>query len=174
MLEIDNKAAERSLRCVALGRKNYLFAGSDAGGERAATIYSLLSSAKLNDCNPEAYLREVPARIADHPIKQIAELLPWNLKAAKATAAQPVLQTADAELCAAHRSARRQPNLSDALPVSRRSAALRKGRLPALLTDASMQTSRWGVMVVLLRAKSRGTRRSRKDAYSVRMPDVRI
>lgn len=81
-IEIDNNAAERSLRCVALGRKNYLFVGSDAGGERAATLYSLLGSAKLNDCNPEAYLREVLARIADHPIKRIAELLPWNLKAA--------------------------------------------------------------------------------------------
>ncbi|NNM92839.1 MAG: transposase domain-containing protein, partial [Candidatus Eremiobacteraeota bacterium] len=54
---------------------------SDAGGERAAAIYSLLGSAKLNGYNPEAFLREVLARIADHPINQIAELLPWNLKA---------------------------------------------------------------------------------------------
>ena len=81
-IEIDNNAAERALRCVALGRKNFLFAGSDAGGERAAAIYSLLGSAKLNGYNPEAFLREVLARIADHPINQIAELLPWNLKAA--------------------------------------------------------------------------------------------
>ena len=80
-IEIDNNAAERALRCVALGRKNFLFAGSDAGGERAAAIYSLLGSAKLNGYNPEAFLREVLARIADHPINQIAELLPWNLKA---------------------------------------------------------------------------------------------
>ena len=78
-IEIDNNAAERSLRGVALGRKNYLFAGSDAGGERAAAIYSLVGSAKLNHLDPEAYLREVLTRIADHPINRIEELLPWNL-----------------------------------------------------------------------------------------------
>jgi transposase len=62
-----------------LGRKNYLFNGSDAGGERAAAIYSLISSAKLNGLNPETYLRNVLERIADHPINRIEELLPWNL-----------------------------------------------------------------------------------------------
>jgi transposase len=77
-IEIDNNAAERSLRTVALGRKNYLFAGSDAGGERAAAIYSLIGSAKLNGLDPEAYLRNVLSRIADHPINSIDELLPWN------------------------------------------------------------------------------------------------
>ena len=80
-IEIDNNAAERSLRGVALGRKNYLFAGSDAGGERAAAIYSLIGSAKLNGLDPEAYLRQVLTRIADHPINRIQELLPWNLVA---------------------------------------------------------------------------------------------
>jgi len=80
-LEIDNNAAERALRAVALGRKNWLFAGSDDGGERAAAIYTLLGTAKLNDLNPESYLRYVLERIADHPINQIEDLLPWNLLA---------------------------------------------------------------------------------------------
>lgn len=79
MVEMDNNAAERALRGVALGRKNYLFAGSDSGGERAAAIYSLTESAKLNGLDPEAYLRDVLTRIADHPVNQVANLLPWNI-----------------------------------------------------------------------------------------------
>ena len=82
-LEMDNNAAERALRVVALGRKNYLFAGSDRGGERAAAIYSLIGTAKLNGVDPETYLRDVLSRIADHPINRIEELLPWNLVAAR-------------------------------------------------------------------------------------------
>jgi transposase len=81
-LQIDNNAAERSIRPLAPGRKNYLFAGSDAGGERAAAIYSLIETAKLGGLDPEAYLRDVIARIADHPINRIADLLPWNWAAA--------------------------------------------------------------------------------------------
>ena len=68
---------------IALGRKNYLFAGSDAGGERAALLYSLIGSAKLNGLDPEAYLREVLGRIADHPVNRISELLPWHLARAQ-------------------------------------------------------------------------------------------
>jgi transposase len=77
-LEIDNNAAERAIRPLAIGRNNYLFAGSDAGGRRAAALYSLIETAKLNQVDPEAYLRDVLARIADHPITRIADLLPWN------------------------------------------------------------------------------------------------
>jgi transposase len=80
-LEIDNNAAERALRAVALGRKNYLFAGSDRGGESAAAIYSLIGTAKLNGIDPESYLRNVLSRIAEHLVNRIEELLPWNLVA---------------------------------------------------------------------------------------------
>jgi transposase len=89
-IEIDNNAAERALRTVALGRKNYLFAGSDAGGERAAAIYSLIGTAKLNGLDPESYLRNVLSRIADHAINRIEELLPWNV----ATRLPPEIQEA--------------------------------------------------------------------------------
>ncbi len=75
---MDNNAAERALRVVALGWKNYLFAGSDRGGERAAAIYSVIGTAKLNGVDPETYLREVLTRIADYPVNRIEELLPWN------------------------------------------------------------------------------------------------
>src|SRR5262249_3817673 len=84
-LALDNNPAERALRCVALGRKNYLFVGSDAGGRRAAAIYSLIESAKLNGLNPQHYLADVLARIADHPARRIAELLPWNWQPLDAT-----------------------------------------------------------------------------------------
>ena len=80
-IEIDNNAAERSIRGIALGRKNYLFAGSDTGGNRAAAIYSLIETCKLNTIDPEAYLRDVIARIPDHKINRIGELLPWNWQA---------------------------------------------------------------------------------------------
>ena len=75
-----NNAAERAIRPLALGRKNWLFAGADSGGERAATIYTILQTATLNGLDPEAYLRHLIARIADHPAKRIDELLPWNVK----------------------------------------------------------------------------------------------
>jgi transposase len=83
-IEIDNNTAEQSLRAVAVGRKNYLFAGSDAGGDRAATFYSLIGTAKLNGLDPEAYLRAVLERIPEHPINRIDELLPWKLASAPA------------------------------------------------------------------------------------------
>jgi hypothetical protein len=86
-LEISNNAAERAIRPLALGRKNWIFAGSDSGGERAAAIYTLIETAKLNGLDPEAYLREVFSQIADHPINRIADLLPWNLSPRSATLA---------------------------------------------------------------------------------------
>lgn len=87
-IEMDNNAAERALRGVALRRGNYLFMGSDAGGERAAAIYSLVQTAKLNGLDPKAYLREVLSHIADHPVNRIDELLPWNLMQSEANPAQ--------------------------------------------------------------------------------------
>ncbi|MBS0614378.1 MAG: IS66 family transposase [Proteobacteria bacterium] len=80
---IDNSAAERAIRPITLGRRNWTFAGSDAGGERAAAIYSLIETAKLNGLDPEDYLRRVIACIADHPVNRVAELLPWNLPDAR-------------------------------------------------------------------------------------------
>jgi transposase len=78
-LEISNNAAERAIRPLAMGRKNWTFAGSDEGGKRAAVMYTLIESAKMNGLDPEAYLCNVIARIADHPINRIRDLLPWNL-----------------------------------------------------------------------------------------------
>ena len=78
-LEISNNAAENAIRPVTLGRKNWLFAGSNAGGDRAAIFYTLIRSAKLNVQEPEAWLRDVLTRIGDHPINRLDELLPWNV-----------------------------------------------------------------------------------------------
>ena len=76
---IDNSAAERAMRSIAIGRRNWTFAGSDAGGHRAAAIYSRIETAKIHGLDPEAYLREVISRIADHPVNRIDQLLPWHL-----------------------------------------------------------------------------------------------
>jgi hypothetical protein len=76
-IEAENNAAERALRSVAIGRKNFLHLGSDAGGDSAAVIYTLIGTAKLGGINPQHYLRYVLERIADHPINRIDELLPW-------------------------------------------------------------------------------------------------
>ena len=79
-IAIDNNPAERALRGVAIGRKNYLFAGSDRGADRAAALYSLIETAKLNGLDPEGYLRDVLGRIADHPASKLDDLLPWRWK----------------------------------------------------------------------------------------------
>lgn len=75
-----NNAAERAMRPVATGRRNWTFAGSDEGGRRAAAIYGLIETAKLNDVDPLAWLADVLARIQDHPAKCIDQLFPWNWK----------------------------------------------------------------------------------------------
>ena len=75
---LSNNAAERELRGIALGRKSWLFAGSDRGGERAAVMFTLIQTAKLNDIDPQAWLADVLARIADHKVSDLAALLPWN------------------------------------------------------------------------------------------------
>ena len=84
---LSNNAAERALRGIALGRKSWLFAGSDRGGERAAAMYSLIVTAKMNDVDPQAWLADVLARIADHPAQKLDELLPWNWTPLNASAA---------------------------------------------------------------------------------------
>jgi transposase len=85
-LEVDNNVAENAMRGIALGRKNYLFCGSDAGGERAAAIYTLVATAKLNGLNQEAYLRDILAKVAEgHTINRIDELVPWRMIPAAAT-----------------------------------------------------------------------------------------
>ncbi len=81
LLEIDNNAAERALRAIAIGHKNYLFMGSDSGGQRAAALYSLIGTARLNGLDPAFYLRTILATVADHPINRISQLLPWNIAA---------------------------------------------------------------------------------------------
>src|SRR5450432_2028097 len=78
---LTNNAAERALRGIALGRKSWLFAGSDRGGQRAAAMYSLIVTAKLNDVDPQAWLADVLSRINDHNIRNLDQLLPWNWKA---------------------------------------------------------------------------------------------
>ena len=82
---MSNNAAERSLRGIAIGRRNWTFCGSDAGGHRAAAIYTLIETAKLNDVDPHAWLADVLARLPDHPSRRIDELLPWHWKASRLT-----------------------------------------------------------------------------------------
>ena len=84
---MSNNAAERELRAVAVGRRNWTFAGSDEGGRRAAAIYTLIATAKLNDIDPQAWLADVLARINDHNIQRLGQLLPWNWKATAAALA---------------------------------------------------------------------------------------
>jgi transposase len=79
-IDLTNNAAERALRGIALGRKSWLFAGSDRGGRRAATMYSLIVTAKMNDVDPQTWLADVLARIAEHPVQKLDDLLPWNWK----------------------------------------------------------------------------------------------
>ena len=80
---LSSKAAERSLRCVPLGCKSWLFCGSDRGGQRAAIAYSLIQTARLNDVDPQAWLADVLARVADHSVSRLDELLPWNWQTAR-------------------------------------------------------------------------------------------
>ena len=84
---LSNNAAERSIRGIAVGRRNWTFCGSDTGGHRAAVMYTLIETAKLCDVDPRAWLADVLARIADHPMQRLDDLLPWTWQAARETAA---------------------------------------------------------------------------------------
>src|SRR5204862_4079998 len=85
---LSNNAAKRALRGIALGRKSWLFAGSDRGGQRAAAMYSIIVTAKMNDVDPQAWLADVLARIAEHPVHRLDELLPWNWRPIQACVSQ--------------------------------------------------------------------------------------
>ena len=87
---LSNNAAERALRGVAVGRRNWTFAGSDRGGQRAAAVYTLIETAKLNGVDPQAWLADVLARIADQPAQRLHELLPWHWR----SEANPLAQAA--------------------------------------------------------------------------------
>jgi len=84
---MTNNAAERELRAVAVGRRNWTFAGSDEGGRRAAAFYTLIATAKLNDVDPQAWLADVLAKVLDYPAKRVGDLLPWNWHAERRAAA---------------------------------------------------------------------------------------
>ena len=84
-MAIDNNPAERAIRPIAIGRKNFLFAGSDAGGETLADAMTIIETAKLHDLNPQAYLTDILGRINDHKINALDELLPWNWRPADAS-----------------------------------------------------------------------------------------
>ncbi|GBU13761.1 hypothetical protein AwEntero_23620 [Enterobacterales bacterium] len=79
LVEPDNNAAERALRAICLGKKNYIFFGSDHGGERGALLYGLIGTCKLNGIDPEAYLRHILSVLPDWPSNKVADLLPWNV-----------------------------------------------------------------------------------------------
>ena len=85
---LSNNAAERAVRCVAVGRRNWTFAGSNEGGRRAAAIYSLIETCRLNDVDPRAWLAEILAKLPDHPAHRVAELTPWAWKARSDVAAR--------------------------------------------------------------------------------------
>ena len=116
---VSNNAAERALRGIALGRRAWLFAGSDRGGDRAAFMYSLIVTAKMNDIDPQAWLADVLRRINDHPAARLDELLPWNWGAplAETAAAQPRFQFAGGD-------ARCRPGMRRMLPSAKHGPAM--------------------------------------------------
>ena len=93
-IRLSNNAAERALRCVAVGRRNWTFAGSDEGGRRAAAVYSLVETCKLNDVDPRAWLADVLAKLPDHPAHRVAEMMPWAWKARYDAAARVTIAVA--------------------------------------------------------------------------------
>ena len=136
---LTNNAAERELRGVALGRKAWMFAGSDRGGERAAAMYSLIATAKLNGVDPRAWLADVLARIADHPASRLNELLPWHWKASKASRNSSPTKSGDRPHASAAQHPRPWPDgygiRGAAIPGRRRAQACIPLRVGALLPN---------------------------------------
>lgn len=134
-LEIDNNAAERSIRGIALERKNWLFAGSDTGGERAAAFYALIETSMLNHIDPEAYLRSILASIADHPINRVAEPLPWNWGQAiqLSRAAQFTGRLLPTSV---GKSSDSRATSHSAMPIWRAKAGIRRSRIEEFFIDA--------------------------------------
>jgi hypothetical protein len=127
--------AERALLGVAIGRKNYLFAGSDAGGRRAAAMYSLIETAKLNGINPQAYLTDVLSRIADHPAKRVARTAALELATRRfdpRRRRRPALLKHDPVACVACRANTHQPVLTERLPDSARGCVQKTSLLSSI------------------------------------------
>ena len=194
ILELDNNTAERGMRAIALGRKNYLFVGSEAGGKAAAIAYTLIETAKLNGVDPEAWLADTIARIPDYKITKVDDLLPWHWKpiAVRPDAySEWVIPAASEKASASEATTRVFPVLA-ATPSSRRErlesagARLRSQGMACLgqielspgmglrqalrQLDGYKRSHSWGAIVWLWSDRKRLSRRGDRDAPAIREP----